>query len=83
MAEHAKDAHAPTRKDRGARTETRPKSAALIVTLTYEDWVRTREIRALKQGLAIGLLAGLTALCLVLWLWAIPTVQGAVAAVGA
>ena len=34
--------------------------------------------RAFKDGFLVGLLVGLVALCLVIWLWAVPAVDGAV-----
>lgn len=38
--------------------------------------------RAFTAGFLLGLAVGLTVLCLVIWLWAVPTVDGAVSAAG-
>ncbi len=83
MQEIVKDARARTYHSRGARPMTMPRSDAHIVTLmrfSGDRWMRERETRAMKQGFIIGLLLGLLILCLVMWLWAVPTVEGALEA---
>lgn len=80
------DARNATYHGREARIVETPRNGTLIVPLVYgsgEGWLRERENRAMKHGIAIGFLVGLLALCLTLWLWAIPTVEGALKAVGA
>ena len=84
MAEIMKDACARTYHSRGACTEIYPRRGALIVSLMYgtnQEWVREREIRAFKSGIYLGLAIGLIILALVLLLWAVPTVDGALQAV--
>ena len=83
MQEIVKDARARTYHSRGARTEMMPRSDAHIVTLmrfSGDRWMKEREQRAMKQGILIGLLIGLLLFCLVMWLWAVPTVDGALEA---
>lgn len=84
MQEIVKDARARTYHSRGARPEMMPQRCdAHIVTLmrfSGDTWMREREQRAMKQGILIGLLIGLLLFCLVMWLWAVPAVDGALEA---
>lgn len=70
----------PNRQVRSARTGRQANKTIPRVTHAPADLSRENQTRAFRLGLLVGFAAAALAASLVLWLWAVPTVDGAVEA---